>query len=245
MGKLTDTAIRGELAPGKYGDGEGLWLLVSPKGAKRWAFRWKFDGWENSMTLGPYPTVTLAKARIEAGRRRAEIAEGKDPSRLREQERQKARLEAARAVTFEQAAKEFIASREDAWKNPKHRQNWPDCMEAYVYPLIGKVIPAGAAGVFAAVGDAGKSMMALRLAYIVGCYPDVGAFNAAIQDAPTPKFFGQPALEGRQMNPSLKARSLSMAKPAQTSCARSANTGWGFSAWSPIHGPYRLCCHDR
>lgn len=139
MGKLTDTAIRGDLAPGKYGDGEGLWLLVSPKGAKRWCFRWKFDGRENSMTLGPYPTIGLAKARTEATQRRAELAAGRDPARVRQQEREQARLEAARAVTFEQAAKQFISSRASGWKNPKHARQWPDCMEDYVYPIIGKL----------------------------------------------------------------------------------------------------------
>jgi hypothetical protein len=55
----------------------------------------------------------------------AERAEGKDPLRVRELERQRARLDAARAVTFEQAAKAFIAAREGTWKNDKHRAQWP------------------------------------------------------------------------------------------------------------------------
>ena len=68
MGKLTNTAIRGDLARGKYGDGDCLWLIVSPTGAKRWAFRYKLDGRDNAMGLGPYPEVSLAKARTEAGK---------------------------------------------------------------------------------------------------------------------------------------------------------------------------------
>ena len=139
MGKLIDTVIRGKLAPGKYGDGDRLWLFVSPKGAKRWVFRYKVESKERSMAFGPYPTVTLSKARLEASRRRGEIAEGKDPVRLREHERTQARLEAARAVTFGQAAKQFISSREDAWKNAKHRENWLASMEQYVYPIIGNL----------------------------------------------------------------------------------------------------------
>jgi integrase len=138
MGKLTDTALRGTLAPGRYADGDGLYLLVGPTGAKSFVYRFKLGGKERNMGLGAYPALTLAKARIEAGRWRAERAQGKDPLWMREQERQRERLEAARAVTFEQAAKQFIASRQDAWKNPKHRQNWPDCMEDYVYPIFGK-----------------------------------------------------------------------------------------------------------
>ena len=79
MGKLTDTAIRGQLASGKYADGDGLYLLVGPKGAKSFVFRFKVDGKERNMGLGQYPALTLAKARVEAQRRRVERAEGKDP----------------------------------------------------------------------------------------------------------------------------------------------------------------------
>ncbi len=79
MGKLTDTAIRGALAPGRYADGNGLYLLVGPTRAKSFVFRFKVDGKERNMGLGPYPALTLSKARIEAQRRRAERAEGKDP----------------------------------------------------------------------------------------------------------------------------------------------------------------------
>src|SRR5581483_7109585 len=57
--------------------------------------------------------------------------------------------------------------------------------------LVEGLIPAGTAGVFAAVGDAGKSMMALWLAYVVGCYPKPEGI-APEQNAP--RFFGQPVL---------------------------------------------------
>lgn len=139
MGKLTDTAIRGALAPGRYADGEGLYLLVGPTGAKSFIYRFKLEGKERNMGLGPYPALSLAKARAEASSARAVRARGKDPIWEREQERQQARLEAARAVTFEQAAKQFIASREGSWKNPKHKRQWPDSFEDYVYPVIGKL----------------------------------------------------------------------------------------------------------
>ena len=139
MGKLTDTAIRGALVPGRYADGDGLYLLVGPTGAKSFVYRFKLDGKERNMGLGPYPALTLARARTEATKARAVRAEGRDPIWTREQERVQARLDAAKAVTFEHAAKQFIASREGAWKNAKHRQNWPDGLEAYVYPIIGKL----------------------------------------------------------------------------------------------------------
>jgi hypothetical protein len=61
--------------------------------------------------------------------------------------------------------------------------------------LVEGIVPAGTPGIFAAVGDVGKSMLALRLALVVSSYPEV----ATTADSPagfsdTPCFFGQPIL---------------------------------------------------
>jgi len=55
-------------APGRYGDGFGLWLQVAPGGTKSWLFRYQRDGKAHQMGLGPVHTVSLADAR-ERGRR--------------------------------------------------------------------------------------------------------------------------------------------------------------------------------
>ena len=59
--------------------------------------------------------------------------------------------------------------------------------------LVDGLIPRGTPGVFAAVGDAGKSMLALQLANVVASYPapqTTAASPAGVSD--TPRFFGQP-----------------------------------------------------
>lgn len=59
--------------------------------------------------------------------------------------------------------------------------------------LVEGLLPAGAAGVLAAVGDAGKSMLALRLALSVACDPlPVDAANGLLGPIGAPTFFGQP-----------------------------------------------------
>jgi hypothetical protein len=136
MAKLTDTAIRGDLAPGKYGDGDGLWLVVSPTRAKSFVFRFKVDGKERNMGLGPYPALTLAKARAEAQRHCRARAEGKDPLELREEERALARLEAARNKNFKETAAELIASRQGRWKNDKHKERCSWCCGRRILGLV-------------------------------------------------------------------------------------------------------------
>ena len=44
--------ISKNLAPGKYVDGGGLALLVSPIGSKSWTFRFERNGRDRAMVLG-------------------------------------------------------------------------------------------------------------------------------------------------------------------------------------------------
>ena len=44
-------------------DGGGLHLFVTPKGAKVWRLRYKVNGGEQTLVIGPYPTISLADAR--------------------------------------------------------------------------------------------------------------------------------------------------------------------------------------
>lgn len=46
------------------GDGQGLSLLIEPNGSKSWRFRYRFAGKPKMISLGVYPTITLADARF-------------------------------------------------------------------------------------------------------------------------------------------------------------------------------------
>jgi hypothetical protein len=53
IGKLTTVSVRQARLRGLYGDGGGLFLQVSPNGAKSWVFRFKKDGRLRVMGLAP------------------------------------------------------------------------------------------------------------------------------------------------------------------------------------------------
>jgi hypothetical protein len=59
---LTALKVSKHLPPGKYGDGNGLWLQVSQWGTKAWLYRFTMGGKARSMGLGPVNTVSLAEA---------------------------------------------------------------------------------------------------------------------------------------------------------------------------------------
>jgi Arm DNA-binding domain len=69
--------------------------------------------------LGSYPTVSLVRAHQEAERCRRLLAEGVDPIVTRTAQRHGARLKTAKARTFEECARKFIATRELGWRNDK------------------------------------------------------------------------------------------------------------------------------
>jgi hypothetical protein len=68
MPRLTDRAVK-TAGVGRRGDSDGLHLIVSDSGRRKWVFRFQMNGARRDMGLGSYPTVSLADARIAAAKR--------------------------------------------------------------------------------------------------------------------------------------------------------------------------------
>jgi hypothetical protein len=122
--KLTALKIDRETQPGMYGDGGGLYLRVTEDGAKNWVFRFMLNGRARWMGMGPLHTVGLAEARKRAAEHRLRRHDGIDPIEARRAERLKARLDAAKAVTFKECAETYINSHRTGWRNGKHAAQW-------------------------------------------------------------------------------------------------------------------------
>ena len=79
MGKLTAKMVTQLSEPGRYGDGNGLYLVVSPAGTKSWVQRVQIDGKRSDKGLGGTAKVSLASARKTVAATRAPIQNGKNP----------------------------------------------------------------------------------------------------------------------------------------------------------------------
>ena len=101
MGTLTVGKVRALMAPGRYGDGGTLRLVVSPRGTKSWVQRTTLDGRRHDLGLGGWPIVSLAMARDRAFANRRAVADGRDLLT----ERRK-----AKTPTFEAAVDKVIAT---------------------------------------------------------------------------------------------------------------------------------------
>src|SRR5712671_6265726 len=139
INRLPAKKVENLKAPGYYADGGNLYFRVAEGGARGWIFRFRMNGRTRDAGLGPFPAVTLAVARETADKWRQIVASGKDPIERRNEQRTAERVEAAKAMTFDDCAAAYIAAHEAAWRNAKHRQQWTNTLRTYVTPVFGKL----------------------------------------------------------------------------------------------------------
>ena len=134
---LNDMQIRRAKPEAKaytLGDGQGLSLLIEPNGSKSWRFRYRFGGKPKMISLGVYPTITLADARSRRDDARKLVAEGKNPSEVRKE--QKIALQPESESSFEMIANEWHQMKSAKWSQGYAS----DIMEAFqndIFPYIG------------------------------------------------------------------------------------------------------------
>jgi integrase len=131
--RLTAVGVKNLKTPGRYADGNGLYLLVDPSGAKRWVWRGAVErrsGKRSDLGLGGIQAVSLADARDKAADIRRMIRAGVNPLAERRRER-------VTVPTFREAAKEVHRAHSAAFRNAKHKAQWLASMEADIFPVFG------------------------------------------------------------------------------------------------------------
>ena len=141
--RLSPTFVRQCTKPGVYLDGGGLRFRIYPNSTRLWVMRIVASGRRRDISLGAFPTISLADARSQAGTMRKAVAEGRDPAA----EKQAAKAASAsppvasvhhdERPTFEDCWLTFWAAKEPQLSNGKHRDQWVATMKTYVLPHIG------------------------------------------------------------------------------------------------------------
>ena len=135
--RLSALAVSRARKRGMYPDGNGLYLQVTKPGVRSWVYRYMLNGTPRHMGLGPLDAVTLADARVKAlDARRLRLA-GVDPINARKDALADARLEAARSITFKDAAERYMEAHKAGWRSAKHRDQWRATLKTYAYPVFG------------------------------------------------------------------------------------------------------------
>ena len=136
-GKLTALAVARAHERGTYGDGHGLYLQVASGGSRSWVLRYKVNGRTRILGLGPTHTIGLAEARERAAEARRLLIDGHDPIETKHAARTAARLDAAKAMSFDQCAAAYIAAHRAGWRNARHAEQWQKTLATFVSPMIG------------------------------------------------------------------------------------------------------------
>jgi integrase len=139
MGKLTAAAVRELRTKGRYGDGDGLLLDVQSPERRYWTFRFMLGGRPRTMTFGSADKVSLTQARAAAARARGMVKSGIDPLAEKDRlktERRAAAEQAARQVSFEDAALAYIDAHRAAWRR-RGEPLWRGSLAMHVFPVFG------------------------------------------------------------------------------------------------------------
>jgi len=129
---LTAVKIRQLSTPGRYADGNGLYLIVDPSGAKRWILRILVQGKRRDIGLGGMNLVPLAEAREKALEFRKLARSGGDPLAAKRESKKI-------YPTFKAAAEAVHTEHKESWKNEKHTSQWINTLTQYAVPVIGNM----------------------------------------------------------------------------------------------------------
>ena len=138
---LTDTECKQAKCPDgvkrkRITDSGGLYLEVSPAGAKRWFWKFYPEGKESRLALGSYPDVSLKAARAVRDEARRTRQSGTNPAQQRRAD--KLMRATSNATTFEAVAREFHATKAPGLSS-SHAEQWLRCMEKDLFPWVGSL----------------------------------------------------------------------------------------------------------
>lgn len=113
---------------------KGLFVHVYPNGSKYYRINYTFDSKQNTLGLGVFPGKSLTQVRKEVFAIREQIANGKDPSKIRK----KAKGNTKSKNTFLKLANKWLELKREEWK-PSYCDDVLKSLENNVFPYIGKM----------------------------------------------------------------------------------------------------------
>jgi hypothetical protein len=120
--KLTKKQIEKLSEIGRHSDGQGLYLLITKDGSRRWTFLYRHRGKRTELGLGAVSRVSADAARELAQQYRDMLAKGIDPKAARKAEKDDKRV--MEGTTFGALADAYIDRMSGHWKSEKSEDAW-------------------------------------------------------------------------------------------------------------------------
>ena len=97
----------------RLADSGGLFLFVPPSGKKVWRMRYRFEGKEKTLVIGPYPEIPLTEARAKQSEAKMKLLAGVDPAEQKQAIKKKEKVELA--DTFGDIFREWHTHKSKVW----------------------------------------------------------------------------------------------------------------------------------
>lgn len=95
----------------RLADSAGLFLFVPPTGKKVWRMRYRFDGKEKTLVIGPYPEISLTEARAKQSEAKMKLLSGLDPAEQKQAVKKKEKM----VDSFGEVYAEWFAHKRSVW----------------------------------------------------------------------------------------------------------------------------------
>lgn len=132
--RLTDAKIKAAKPRDKLyslADGGNLLLFIRPSGVKVWRYNYRIHGKSKTLTIGRYPTISLAEARERCMKARTELMEGHDPALLKRSNKSNLIED-----SFQSVAESWISDNSPNWSE-SHTKRTVNYFKRDVFPFIG------------------------------------------------------------------------------------------------------------
>ena len=157
---LTDLKIRGLKPKNKdypTADSNGLAIYTTPKGVKKWRYRYRFDRKASMISLGKYPAVSLSEARKQRDIYQKALFDGINPKVYKD----KLRITQQDKPTFRKAFDKWFALHKGEWGERTSAKQLR-AFELHIFPEIGDTLvedikPIDMLNVFRKMDDKGIS----------------------------------------------------------------------------------------
>jgi integrase len=169
---------------------------------------YRFLNKRKTLSLGPYPLVSLAEARSKRDAAKKNLLEGRDPGTVRKDMRRAARLSAANS--FEKVAREWLENQRDGW-TPKYAEHVERRLEADVFGMFGdrpisEIEPLEVLDALRKVEKRGALDIAKRLRQTCGQIFRYAVITGRVKRDPTADLKGAFKSSGRQQHHRAMAR---------------------------------------
>lgn len=118
----------------------GLLMQVSENGARSWLLRVRVGDKRREIGIGPFPEVSLSKAREKAAEAKEQIRSGIDPVEARKAARSALLASQRQRLTFTDAFEKYAAKKLPELTTERYRSQWRGTVEKYALPELGDMM---------------------------------------------------------------------------------------------------------